>query len=427
MRLDPPTGDDPRTGLWRLVGGEPPWTSAATTAHQYPPLQGDAACEVAVVGAGVTGAMCAALLVDAGVDVMLLERQAVASGSTSANTALLLFEPDQPLHLLAAMLGEKDADTVYQLTHRALDDIAALAMRLDADDSSDGGATSFAWRPSLILASRPEDVGTLRREHRARQRHGFPTALLGRAEVEARYAFTAPAALRAEHAAEMDPGRFTRLLVADAAARGLRVHERTGVSSLEDGTGGVTLTTDRGHRVRARRVIVATGYETERYTRRELARDNATFAILTQPLGEIRGWPDRALIWETARPYIYLRTTSDDRILIGGLDEETVDARRRDAMLPERARRLLERLRAMFPAVDARMDRSWTGTFLTTRDSLPYIGQLPGLPNSWFALAYGGNGTTFGMMAARLLRDELTGTPREETRVFRFDRPTAGA
>jgi len=393
---------------------------------------------VAVVGAGVTGAMCAALLVDAGMDVMLLERGRVADGSTSANTALLLFEPDQPLHRLEAMLGERDADTVYQLTHQALDDIASLATRLDANDdrtSPPFTSTCFEWRPSLILASSADDVATLQREHRARQRHHYPTQLLGREEIEARYAFSAPAALRAQHAAQMDPVRFTRLLVADAASRGLRVHECTGVLSVQNGmegtdgthgTDGATLDTDMGHRVRARWVIMATGYETERYTSRKLARDNSTFAILTRPLDAMEGWPDRALIWETARPYIYLRTTSDNRVLIGGMDEETVDARERDAMLPGKARRLLERLRAMFPTMDASMDRSWAGTFLTTRDSLPYIGQLPGLSHVWFALAYGGNGTTFGMMAARLLRDQLLGTPREEMGIFRFDRPTGG-
>ena len=429
MRLDPPTGGDPRSGLWKLVGGERPWSTFTTLAHHYPPLRCDTSCDVAVVGAGVTGAMCAALLVDAGMDVMLLERGRVADGSTSANTALLLFEPDQPLHRLEAMLGERDADTVYQLTHQALDDIASLATRLDANDDRTPPpftSTCFEWRPSLILASSADDVATLQREHRARQRHHYPTQLLGREEIEARYAFSAPAALRAQHAAQMDPVRFTRLLVADAASRGLRVHECTGVLSVQDGTDGATLTTELGHEVRARWVIMATGYETERYTSRKLARDNSTFAILTRPLDAIEGWPDRALIWETARPYIYLRTTSDNRVLIGGMDEETVDARERDAMLPGKARRRLARLRAMFPTMDASVDRSWAGTFLTTRDSLPYIGQLPGLSHVWFALAYGGNGTTFGMMAARLLRDQLLGTPREEMGIFRFDRPTGG-
>lgn len=116
MNLGPPAADDPRTGLTQLVGGEAPWPEPGETdVVSYPPLDADASCDVAVLGAGITGAMCAGLLVDEGLDVMLIDKHSVASGSTSANTALLLFEPDQPLHRLSQMLGEKDADSAALL------------------------------------------------------------------------------------------------------------------------------------------------------------------------------------------------------------------------------------------------------------------------------------------------------------------------
>lgn len=422
MNLGPPGADESRTGLLDLVGGDPPWTDPGEAdAPPYSSLEKDADCEVVVLGAGVTGAMCAALLVDEGLDVMLVDKRSMAAGSTCANTALLLFEPDQPLCRLAEMLGEDDAGAVYRLCHRALDGIARLADRLVGD----GAESCFHWRSSLMLASRPEDVELLRQEHEIRRRHGYPTSLLDRSEIESRYAFSAPGALWAKHAAQMNPRRFTRGLIADAARRGLRAHERTNIVAHRPGRDRVELTTDQGRRLRARRVVFATGYETERYTRRQLALDNATFAILTELLGEMTGWPDRPLLWETANPYIYVRSTENGRILIGGLDEPTLDADRRDAMLPEKSQRLLQRLRQLFPDIDPKIARAWTGTFLNTRDSLPYIGQLPGEPRSWFALAYGGNGTTFGMIAAEMTRDAILGRPRDEARLFRFDRPTA--
>lgn len=43
------------------------------------------------------------------------------------------------------------------------------------------------------------------------------------------------------------------------------------------------------------------------------------------------------------------------------------------------------------------------GPVAMTPDSLPYIGPLRRYPRHWFALGYGGNGMTFGFMAARLL------------------------
>ncbi|MFL5494577.1 MAG: NAD(P)/FAD-dependent oxidoreductase, partial [Gemmatimonadales bacterium] len=131
---------------------------------------------------------------------------------------------------------------------------------------------------------------------------------------------------------------------------------------------------------------------------------------------------DRALIWETARPYFYLRTTPDNRILIGGLDEKDVSAARRDALLERKCRLLLERLRSMFPWLEPRVASAWCGAFFNTRDSLPYIGQHPELPRLHVALCYGGNGTTFSLVAAELLRDAMLGRMRPEAGLFAMGR-----
>ena len=39
------------------------------------------------------------------------------------------------------------------------------------------------------------------------------------------------------------------------------------------------------------------------------------------------------LVWNTDRPYIYMRSTDDERLLIGGGDEDFYDPEQRDAIL----------------------------------------------------------------------------------------------
>jgi glycine/D-amino acid oxidase-like deaminating enzyme len=370
---------------------------------------------VAVIGAGVSGALIAFVLVEAGFDVVVLEQGEVAGASTSANTALLLYETDVPLYRLAERMGEADALQVYRCTRDSLAGLANVASRLDQ-------RCEFAKRPSLFLASREEDVAALRIEHAMRRRHGFTVDFLDRRELEARYAFSSPAALLSHDAAEVDPVCLTRQLVADVVRRGARVYEHTQVVHLTSENDGVELTAAHGYRVRARHAILATGYQSEGYLARPLARNNSTYAIATEPLDDITGWPDRALIWETARPYMYLRTTSDNRILIGGLDERNVTAAQRDALLEHKCLQLHRRLCDMFPYLELRVDRSWCGTFLLTNDSLPFIGAHPHEPRVHLALCYGGNGTTFGLVAAELLRDALLGRARPEARLFGLGR-----
>jgi glycine/D-amino acid oxidase-like deaminating enzyme len=398
-----------------LVGGRSLWPLIDHSPIHYSPISSDATCDVAVIGAGVSGALVAFVLVEAGFDVMVLEQREVAGGSTSANTALLLYETDLPLHRLAERMGESDAVQVYRLCRDALAGFVAVVRRLD-------DPCGFARRPSLYLASRQDDVPGLRQEHEMRRRHGFAVDFLERAEIESRYAFSSPAALLSHDAGELDPVCFTRRLLDYAARGGARVHERTPVSELRPHDGGVEITTGGSCRVRARHAILATGYQSERYLGRRLARNNSTYALATEPIDQLPGWPDRALIWETARPYLYLRTTPDNRILIGGLDERDVSPARRDALLEEKCLRLLERLRGLFPGLEPAVASAWCGTFLNTNDSLPYIGPHPDAPRVHLALCYGGNGTTFSLVAAELLRDALLGRPRTETRLFGLGR-----
>jgi glycine/D-amino acid oxidase-like deaminating enzyme len=65
---------------------------------------------------------------------------------------------------------------------------------------------------------------------------------------------------------------------------------------------------------------------------------------------------------------------------------------------------------------------AWAGTFGTTKDGLPYLGVHPRFPHTFFALGYGGNGITFSLMAAEILRDAFLGRKNHDARLFRFGR-----
>ena len=53
-----------------------------------------------------------------------------------------------------------------------------------------------------------------------------------------------------------------------------------------------------------------------------------------------------------------------------------------------------------------------------TADGLPYIGPHRRYPHHWFALGYGGNGMTFGALAARLLLERWQGVKSRDHALF---------
>ena len=168
--------------------------------------------------------------------------------------------------------------------------------------------------------------------------------------------------------------------------------------------------------------VFATGYESQEYLPRRVLRLKSTFALASEPLASFGGWWERCLIWETARPYLYLRTTDDGRALVGGEDDPFRNPIRRDRLVDKRTDRLAERFREMFPAIDLAVDYRWAGTFGETKDGLAYIGSVRQMPRCHFALGFGGNGITFSLVAAEIIRDTLSGRTHPDAHLFEFDR-----
>ena len=63
------------------------------------------------------------------------------------------------------------------------------------------------------------------------------------------------------------------------------------------------------------------------------------------------GFLGDTLFWETARPYLYARSTSDNRLLLGGEDDAVDIPAKRDARVEKKARSLLKRLHDLFPGL----------------------------------------------------------------------------
>jgi glycine/D-amino acid oxidase-like deaminating enzyme len=399
-----------------LTSGTPLWPTLVGIPTVYPRLRRDRRCDVAVIGGGITGALVAHRFAREGVHVVLLEAREVARGSTAASTALIQYEIDTALVDLIQRLGADRAVRSYRLCLDAVRGIEALAM-------SGGGACGWRATRSLYLASRRRDRATLEREWLARRAAGIETELLSERDIGTRFSFTRPAGLLSPVAGEVDVYRLAHKLLRGAAGLGLEVYDRTPVTGYVSDRRGVQLDTAGGARVRARKAVFATGYETPKVLDRSLVRLVSTFAFATEPLASSEGWgEDHCLIWEAARPYFYARMTSEGRAVFGGADLPFATAHKRGRVLTHRCQRLEAQFRRLFPAITADTDWRWAGTFGETRDGLPYIGTARQFPHGYFALGYGGNGITFGWIAANLLLDRFLGRHNPDAELFGLDR-----
>jgi glycine/D-amino acid oxidase-like deaminating enzyme len=380
-----------------------------------PPLSRDRRCDVVVIGAGITGALVSDALTAAGLSVITVDRRHPGHGSTSASTALLQYELDSPLTDLAEQLGHDRAVDAYWAGLRGVREIARLAGEIKED-------VGFRRRPSLYYASRSRDAGSFRKECAARQRAGLPCEVLSTTALREIVDFKAPLALWSNVGAEVDPWRLTQSLFARCMRRDFSVYSRTDVTRIVADKSYVEVRTDRG-RLRARNVVIAAGYEAGRFLPARVAKLHSTYAIVTEPVKRFDGWGRRCLVWESARPYLYARTTSDDRIIVGGEDDPFRDPDQRDKRVPAKATTLLRKIRRLFPNIEMELAYAWAGTFGETKDSLPYIGAHPdGDERVLYALAYGANGMPFGAIAAEVLTAAILGNSHRYRDTFEFNR-----
>jgi glycine/D-amino acid oxidase-like deaminating enzyme len=231
-------------------------------------------------------------------------------------------------------------------------------------------------------------------------------------ELRDSFGFRRDAALYSQGGAEADPVLLARGLAQAARQRGAKFFTPVAVTDYDLSSGQATILTDGGHEIGAKWLILANGYEMPSFVPAKIHKVSSTWVVASQPgIGKI--WPQNALAWEAADPYLYMRFTADQRIIIGGADEDILDASERDRKIPEKTRSLLAQFQdTRVTPISARPDYSWAGFFGTTSDGLPLIGRLPGHPNVFAAFGYGGNGITFSALAARMITDLIgAGTP----------------
>lgn len=390
------------------------WQARRAPSLRASALERSRRADVLVIGGGISGSLVAESLSEAGLGVVVVDRRGPALGSTLASTALLQYELDVPLAELSRRLGRPRAERIWRrsrLAVEALRDRAAI-LGLDAD---------LEVRETLHLEGDKLDARGLRREAEARRRAGFEVEFLSRSEVEVRYGIARRAAIRSLGNLTADPRRLAVGMLASALGRGAELLVPVAVVALEPTRGGVIARTADGPSIRARRVVLATGYELFDGVPARGHDMIATWAISTRPQpGRI--WPTGCLIWGASDPYLYVRVGPRGEVICGGEDETFDDEARRDALLPAKTLALERKLGRLLPGIDARAKHAWTGTFGSSVAGTPTIGPVPRMPGCFALLGYGGNGITFSMMGAQMLRAMITGTGDCDEALFAFGR-----
>jgi glycine/D-amino acid oxidase-like deaminating enzyme len=398
-----------------LTGGYPFWLIKNGLPYDYPALEKNENAEVIILGGGISGALSAYFLCEEGIDCVLLDCRTIGTGSTCASTALLQYELDLPLSDLSNLVGKKSASRVYQLSSHAIDKLILIMAKIQFHD--------FEKKRSMYFSAKKEDAQMLSREFEARKDAGFKVEFLDKNNISEQFGFSADAGILSQQGASVNAYMLTHSLIRHAMKKGLRVYDRTAIVQQNYLSPGIEIRTSKGNLLRAKLLVNATGYEAVNLIGKDIAKLFSTYAVAGESQStESKILNANAILWNTDNPYLYLRTTNDKRIMIGGRDDPFKNAALRDKRIDKKTDLLKSDLKKLFPEIDFVPEFSWAGTFATTKDSIPYIGVHEKFPDTFFALGFGGNGITFSVVAAEILVDFVKGRKNEDADLFSFDR-----
>ena len=377
----------------------------------YPSLENDMICDVLVVGSGEAGAQIAYSLAKMGMRVTLIEKNMISCGSTAANTGLLQFLHDKSLTSLIHTFGEEKGVRAYKLCYEALRTMEKVVPTLDIDPQ-------FIPRNSLYYASKSEDVSFLQEEYKTLQNYEFPVEYFTASDIKERYPFTKQAALYTHGDAEVNPYLLAHSLLHKANQMGATIYEYTEAIHIKKRQNDLICYTKTGNQIVAKNIIIATGYEALFGKKEKNTTVETSYAVVTNKVDSFEGWYEQSLIWETARPYLYFRTY-ENRIIVGGLDEVMKIQTIGDTKLLHKRDVLINIIKEMFPQYkDIQAEYYWAAAFGGSHDGLPILKEDNKIHNLFYALPYGGNGTVYGMVFAKIFEQLFTNKESEDFSLF---------
>lgn len=400
--------------MQEYVKGKPIFTSINRINKQYPYLTEDLETDVVIVGGGVTGSICSYYMSKNNIKSVQIEKGRIAHGSTSVTTSLLQYELDENASDLKETMNIKDIVRAYELGLYALKEIEKFVDEY-------GNECDYIKRDTLLYTAKNIEKNSIKEEYKVRKENGFDVEYID--ELDNPYTFDLKAGLLSKNGgAEIDPYKYTNHLLEVSMKNGAFVYENTQATKIEYLNEGVIVHTSYGYKIKAKKVIVATGYNTKLFTNKNFGTKYNTFNIATKPVENIIGWKDKVLIRDNSDPYNYLRTTKDNRLIIGGEDVEFKEIQN-DDITCEKYSVLEQRLKSMFQEIDdIEIEYKYCGCFETTKDNLGYIGPDKKHNNLWYCLGYGANGILFAILGAMMLSRLYYNEKDEDMRLFNVDR-----
>ncbi|WP_190815356.1 NAD(P)/FAD-dependent oxidoreductase [Saccharopolyspora pogona] len=350
--------------------------------------------EVVVIGGGVVGVSTAFHLAEAGVDVLLLERDELGEGSTSKAAGGVRAQFSDPVNI---ELGQRSLNAFEDFARRP------------------GGEIDLKQFGYLFLLSDPDDVATFERSVRLQNEFGVPSRMLTVAEACELSPYVVPDGLLAAAFSPTD-GHCTPEAVVQGYAQAARQHgallrRHCPVTGIEVTGGGITAVHTHFGSVETSTVVCAAGAWSAavgEFAGVELpVRPLRRQILVTEPVPDLRPRLPFTIDFSTS---FYFHDEGPG-LLIGMSDPDEEYGFRLntdDRWLGRLADTVARRAPRL---ADIGVAHGWAGLYEVTPDHNALVGEAAGPSRFLYATGFSGHGFLQGPAIGEVMRDLVLGRP----------------
>jgi len=371
----------------------------------FPALKKDIYADVAVIGAGITGASVCYWLAGR-CKVVLLEWDTIASKASGRNAGFLLTGTSDYYNKAIQRYGHEKARAVWEVTQQNHDILEKHIFNHEECDHRRSG--------SYLVAASKKEMEDLLASVDLLKKDGFNYKLISESEIHTILSSKSfhGAAFNASDG-EVNPVKLVGALVGKAKDNGAQVFEKTAVKRIF-AKDGFSIKTEHAT-VNSDFVVLATNAYTPLlypYLKGRITPIRGQM-LATNPLGKrFEG------VFYTNYGYEYWRQTPDGRILAGGFRELDLARERGYRMATTKnVQKSLEKLLAQL-SLKFNVEHRWSGIMGFTKDHLPIIGPLPNAKNLLVCAGYSGHGLGFGFVAGRMISEIILDGNSKDIELF---------
>jgi glycine/D-amino acid oxidase-like deaminating enzyme/nitrite reductase/ring-hydroxylating ferredoxin subunit len=359
--------------------------------------------DVCIIGGGISGLTTAYLLTKAGRKVVVIDDGTIGGGETSRTTAHLSNALDDRIYRIEKWHGAEKARLAVQSHGAAISEIERIveAEAIECD---------FRRLDGYLIDAGEESDDDLNEELEAAHRVGFAEVeRVGRAPIKD---FDTGECLKFPRQGQFHILKYLAGLAKAIEQNGGKLFSNTRAVEWQ-GEDAPQVKTSHNQTIRAKSIVLATNYPIMSKMFAKLPAYRTYVIGARVPKDSI----EKALFWDTADPYRYVRTQPEDDydvLIVGGEDHRVGQEDDGD----ERFNRLWDWTKKRFPAAEEILYK-WSGQFMETHDGLAFIGRFSASePNVYLITGDSGQGMTHGTIGGMLVSDLILERENPWTEVY---------